>query len=149
WEERSFGLTTEHDLIALDNTKVVRPSDMQGVELAENEGLPVAFVMSHYAPKYLLNEAGVPRQTGIFRFREGVKLTGETLPGGLHQLVDGTYVADVALRVIEPRQTFPSFATGTRKWIDVSIRHQTLVAYLGVRPVYVTLVSTGRAGLLD
>ncbi|HEY3235417.1 MAG TPA: L,D-transpeptidase [Polyangiaceae bacterium] len=149
WEDRSFGLTTEHDIIALDNTKLVRPSDLRGVELGENEDLPVAFVMSHYAPKYLLNDAGVPRQTGIFRYREGVKITGSSLPGGLHEVADGSYVADAALRVIEPRKSFPSFATGTRKWIDISIRHQTLVAYVGEHPVYATLVSTGRAGLLD
>jgi len=41
--------------------------------------------------------------------------------------------------VIEPRTTFPSFATGDRKWVDVSIKQQALVAYVGRRPVYVTL----------
>ncbi|KYF58656.1 hypothetical protein BE04_22410 [Sorangium cellulosum] len=35
------------------------------------------------------------------------------------------------------------------KWIDVSINQQSLVAYEGARPVYVTLVSTGADGLGD
>jgi lipoprotein-anchoring transpeptidase ErfK/SrfK len=40
-------------------------------------------------------------------------------------------------------------ATGDRKWVDVSIKEQTLVAYVGRRAVYATMVSTGRGGLGD
>src|SRR5690606_13260277 len=47
------------------------------------------------------------------------------------------------------RKEFPSFATGDRNWIDISIRQQTLVAYVGRKPVFVTVVSTGRGGLGD
>ena len=43
----------------------------------------------------------------------------------------------------------PSWATGERRWIDVSILKQALVAYEGERPVYATLVSTGRDGIGD
>ncbi len=57
WEGRVFGLTTELDIIALDRTHVVKPSEFHGVELAEGEGLPVAFVMQHYSQKYELTEA--------------------------------------------------------------------------------------------
>jgi lipoprotein-anchoring transpeptidase ErfK/SrfK len=45
------------------------------------------------------------------------------------------------------RDSFPSFATGDRKWVDISIREQSLVAYIGKRPVYATLVSTGRGAM--
>jgi lipoprotein-anchoring transpeptidase ErfK/SrfK len=51
--------------------------------------------------------------------------------------------------MLEARTSYPSVATGTRKWIDVSIRRQTLVAYSGRKAEYVTLVSTGRGGLGD
>ncbi|MCK6593516.1 MAG: L,D-transpeptidase [Polyangiaceae bacterium] len=43
----------------------------------------------------------------------------------------------------------PAWASAGRKWIDVSILNQTLVAYEGEKPVYVTLVSTGADGLGD
>ena len=43
----------------------------------------------------------------------------------------------------------PSWATRGRKWIDVSILRQTLVAYEGMRPVFATMVSTGADGLGD
>ena len=43
----------------------------------------------------------------------------------------------------------PAWATGGRKWIDVSILKQSLVAYEGLTPVYATLVSTGVGGTAD
>jgi lipoprotein-anchoring transpeptidase ErfK/SrfK len=43
----------------------------------------------------------------------------------------------------------PTWAASGRKWIDVSILRQSLVAYEGTRPVYATLVSTGADGLGD
>jgi lipoprotein-anchoring transpeptidase ErfK/SrfK len=51
--------------------------------------------------------------------------------------------------VIDRLQHPPAWATAGRKWIDVSILHQSLVAYEGMKPVYVTLVSTGADGLGD
>jgi lipoprotein-anchoring transpeptidase ErfK/SrfK len=50
---------------------------------------------------------------------------------------------------LKKRDSYPSVADGNRKWIDVSINDQTLVAYEGTKAVYVTLVSTGIAGLAD
>ena len=43
----------------------------------------------------------------------------------------------------------PSWARDRRSWIDVSILEQSLVAYEGATPKYVTLVSTGVGGLGD
>jgi lipoprotein-anchoring transpeptidase ErfK/SrfK len=149
WNDRMFGLTTEHDLIALDNTKLVKPTDVRGVELGDDERLPVGFVFSRYAPKYVASEDAEMRQDGVFRYREGLKLTGGTRPLGFLETSDGAYVAGAVLRMIEPRSSFPSFATGTRKWMDISIRDQTFVAYVGTKPVYAGIVSTGRGGLGD
>jgi lipoprotein-anchoring transpeptidase ErfK/SrfK len=43
----------------------------------------------------------------------------------------------------------PGWAVKGEKWIDVNISKQTMVLYEGTDPVYVTLVSTGEAGLED
>jgi lipoprotein-anchoring transpeptidase ErfK/SrfK len=51
------------------------------------------------------------------------------------------------VRVDRPQHP-PAWAA-SRRWIDVSILHQSLVAYEGKKPVYVTLVSTGADGLGD
>jgi lipoprotein-anchoring transpeptidase ErfK/SrfK len=149
WEGRPFAFTTEHDIIALDRTKIVRPSAFHGVELAEDEDLPVAFIEGHYAARYRLREDGQMLPEGSFSFREGVKLTGNTRPGGFWETRDGYWLVASAARIIERRKSFPSIATGTRRWIDISIQNQTLVAYVGTRAAYATLVSTGRGGAGD
>jgi lipoprotein-anchoring transpeptidase ErfK/SrfK len=149
-EGRLFGFTTEHDIIALDRTKIVRPSEFRGVELGDDEDLPCAFIERHYATRYQLDEkSGQMLPSSAFRFREGVALTGKTRPGGFWETRDGSWLVASVARIIERRKSWPSVATGTRRWIDISITQQSLVAYVGKKAVYATLVSTGRAGLAD
>lgn len=149
WEKRLFGLTTELDVIALDRTRVIRESTFHGVELAPNEGLPVAFSKERYGQRFRRTEDGRFVPGPPLGDREGVKLTGQSKPGGFLETRDGTWVAEMTMRRLEPRDSFPSFATGDRKWIDISIKQQSLVAYSGKTPVYATLISSGRAGLGD
>jgi lipoprotein-anchoring transpeptidase ErfK/SrfK len=148
WEGRPFGLTTELDLVALDRTKPVKPSDFHGVALGDGDDLPVGFSMPRGAERYeRVGNQSLPR--GTLGWREAVLLTGNERPGALLEAKDGTLVSKPTTRVVAKRTSFPSFATGDRKWIDVSVKDQTLVAYVGRRPVYVTLVSTGRSGMAD
>jgi L,D-transpeptidase catalytic domain len=149
WEGRRFGLTTELDIIALDRTKPVVPSAFHGIALAEGEDLPVGFSMPRYAQRYTLHADRQVYPSSALGYREAVALTGQRRAGGLLEARDGSFVPASAVRVIPVRTSFPSFATGDRKWVDVSIKDQSLVAYVGRRPVYVTLVSTGRDGLRD
>jgi lipoprotein-anchoring transpeptidase ErfK/SrfK len=147
WENRAFGLTTELDIIALDRVKLVTPSEFHGVELLEGETLPVGFVKDRAAPKYGADAQGNPIGRGAFGYREGVKLTGKRHNGGFMETRDGGFASEISLRMLPARTSFPSFATGDRKWVDISIRDQSLVAYIGTRAVYATLVSTGRGGM--
>ncbi len=148
WQDRAFGLTSELDVIALDRVKLVDPSEFHGVELLEGETLPVAFVKDRSVPKYGADALGNPVGRGSFGYREGVKLTdGKRLKGGLFATRDGGFAPEASLRILPARDSLPSFATGDRKWIDISIRQQTLVAYVGQRPVYATLISSGRGGM--
>ncbi|HEY6079508.1 MAG TPA: L,D-transpeptidase [Polyangiaceae bacterium] len=149
WEKRLFGLTTELDVIALDRVKLVKQSALRGVEIAENEGLPVAFSKERYGQRYVRNAAGLFEAGTQLSDREGVKLTGQSKPGGFLETRDGTWVAEASMRVLPPRDTYPSFATGDRKWLDISIKQQSLVAYMGKTAVYAALISSGRAGLGD
>jgi hypothetical protein len=149
WEKRLFGLTTELDVIALDRVRLVRQSEFHGVEIAPTEGLPVAFSKERYGQRYVRREDGNFGAGPQMGDREGVKLTGQSKPGGFLETRDGTWVAEPSMRRLEPRDSFPSFATGDRKWIDISIKAQSLVAYAGKTPVYATLISSGRAGLGD
>ena len=148
WQDRAFGLTSELDVIALDRVKLVDPSEFHGVELQEGETLPVAFVKDRSVPKYGSDALGNPIGRGSFGYREGVKLVdGKRQKGGLLATRDGGFAPAASLRILPARESLPSFATGDRKWIDISIRQQTLVAYSGTRPVYATLISSGRGGM--
>ncbi|WP_438019217.1 L,D-transpeptidase family protein [Sorangium sp. So ce315] len=148
---RLFGLTTDLAVLPLDRTRVVRPSAFTGLRLAEDAALPVAFAKRRRAARL------VPAARGGFtsaplRFREAIPLTGASRSvGGVDHLEarDGSLVrADDVVR-IDPLPRAPAWAVRGRKWIDVSINQQSLVAYEGTRPVFVTLVSTGADGLGD
>jgi hypothetical protein len=152
WQNRAFGLTTELDLIPLDRTRLVKPSTFHGVALAEGEDLPVAIVNKQWALRYVEMKPGLLKPSGTFAFRESVKLTGRTVSFqgvSFWEGRDGSFIAPSSALVLEKRKTYPSLADGNRKWIDISIREQSLVAYEGTKAAYVTLVSTGLAGLAD
>jgi hypothetical protein len=148
WEGRQFGLTTELDVIALDRTKPVVPSGFRGVKLEEGDDLPAGFAYPNPVERYELRD-GALIAVGAIGYREGVVLTGERRRNGIAETRAGFWVNTNGLRLLPRRTSFPSFATGDRKWIDISIKDQSLVAYVGRRPVYATLVSTGRSGLAD
>lgn len=149
WTGRLFGLTTELDLLPLDRTKLARPSSMHGVE-TKGEGTP-ALVGQGAAMRLEADGKGGFHDKGRLEFRTGVVLTGKASGGarGLVELTDGSWVAASSLLVPEPREDPSGYARSGRKWIDISIRKQLLVAYEGTKPVYATLVSTGRGGMED
>jgi len=152
WEGRTFGLTTELDLIPLDRTTPVKPSAFHGVALSESEYLPVAIVNKRWAVRYVAAPSGGLKPDGAFDYRQALKLTGKTIPFQgvpFWETTDGAFLPLSSALVIDKRKSYPSVAEGNRKWIDVSIRHQYLIAYEGTKAVYVTLVSTGIAGLAD
>jgi hypothetical protein len=149
WQNRLFGLTTELDIVGLERTRIVQPSSLRGMVLDATRTLPVAFVTIRHSGRYVKNAFGEFRPNGVFGYREALRPTGQGIRGGLVQVEGDFCVADTPLRRVEPRSAFPSIATGERKWIDVSIEQQTLVAYQGKRPVFATLVSTGLGGLGD
>ncbi len=149
WQGRWYGLTTELDVVGLERTRLVKSSTLRGVVLARDAGLPVAFVTSRFSTRYAQTPSGEFKPNGSFGYREGLRLTGRGAPGGMIEADGGVWAVDSTLRRIEPRTAYPSIATGDRKWIDVSIQAQTLVAYEGRRPVFATLVSTGIGVLGD
>ncbi len=142
---RLFGLTTELDLIAIDRTKIVKPTSSHGGPV---EDLPAGVVQSYGAIRYAPDDAGKLQKSGELVRRQVVSLTGKT-DGGMLETHDGQWVPVGALRVIQPRTSFPSFAADGKKWLDISIKEQLLIAYVGTRAVYVAVISTGLGELAD
>lgn len=68
---------------------------------------------------------GLVRTTeGVVRARDLIRTSTDAVPSEVRQDADGS----------------------GERWIDVDLTTQTLVAYEGARPVFATLVSTGRSG---
>lgn len=152
YESRRYGLTTELAVLPIDRTRVIQESSFHGLKLDDEVTLPVAFVKSHHATRFVSAPGGGLTRGAPLGFREAVPITGaERRVGGEDYLVakDGSLIrAESAVRV-ERLKNPPAWASTPRRWIDISILHQSLVAYEGNRPVYVTLVSTGADGLGD
>jgi hypothetical protein len=150
---RRYALSTDFELLPLDRLKPVEASAFHGLALGGGVTLPVAFVRSRSAYLY----AGAPKQTGLsparkLAYREAVPISGRQIVlGGLkyYETAGGDYLREENLVVVDPLRNKPGWATGKRTWVHVSILRQTLVAYEGETPVYVTLVSTGIDGLGD
>jgi hypothetical protein len=131
----------------------VEPSKFHGLILSEDVTLPVVFVRSKGA---ILFE-GDPLSTGLqverqLDHREAIPITGKQVRvGGTRYLetTGGRWIVDQHLVRVDPMKRVPSWAKSSRSWIEVSILQQTLVAYEGATPKYVTLVSTGADGLGD
>jgi lipoprotein-anchoring transpeptidase ErfK/SrfK len=137
----------------LEANKIARkgkPETVQlGVVLPEGAGFPFGFV-DDKAAVFEKNEDGrlkfvrsLPRRTFVGGTEE-VVLDGKTY---VHTAED-TYVRTSDLRMAVP-QPVPEDLGGIDRWIDVDLGKQLLVAYEGERPVFTTLVSTGRRGTKD
>lgn len=147
WTNRRFGLTTELDLIPLDRTKRAHPSQHHGV-VVTGEGTPA--IALHGVSKVRLDDKTF-RDDGMLPYRAGVVLTGRNNGSdrGLLETTEGFWVSAEGLLLPEKRDDPNGYAASGRKWIDISIKKQMLVAYEGRRPVFATLVSTGIGGMGD
>jgi lipoprotein-anchoring transpeptidase ErfK/SrfK len=152
YEGRRYGLTTELAVLPLDRTRVIKPSAFAGITLDDEVTLPVAFVKTRHASRWIKGPGGALTKGDPLAFRQAIPITGEerNIAGTAYYVAkDGSLVVAEQAVKIDRLSKAPAWANGARKWIDVSILKQALVAYEGRKPVYVTLVSTGADGLGD
>lgn len=111
----------------------------------------VGFVLHGSAQKLTLSADGKKMGWGgELPRRSSVLLTGETVTlGGMtyHRAAGGFYVRLMDLTLAHPAP--PKDLDPNEKWIDVDITRQMLVAFEGTRPVFGTLISTGRRNPVD
>ncbi len=110
--------------------------------------LPVAYVLMRNAKRWAL-DAGHKHASAadgaLDRF-DAVGLTGETASAGGNEYWEtdeGWWLRAVDGTKTEPGSP-PDKLGEHDKWIDVNLRRQTLVAFEGTTPVFVTIVSSGR-----
>jgi len=143
---RRFAITTDLRLAPTTKLKPDSGSPWHGIEIQEASELPFAFVREQGAVRFTPTSDSVSRGQEL-PHRGVVKLTGK-----LKRIASEKYYAthdgdlvranDVGL-VVAPR-TFPKAAEAGEKWIEINTTEQTLVMWEGKRPIYATLVSTGR-----
>jgi len=152
---RRFAISVDLRLIPATKIKPDSGSAFHGIELKPDVKLPLAWVIREDAKTYKLirgkDEArpveGIPK-------RVVVPLTGEAHIKDSHRYYqtrkDNTRWLNVDdISIVSAPSPLPEFAERGEKWIDISLRQQTLTLYEGKRPVYTTLVSTGRDRLGD
>jgi hypothetical protein len=147
-QSRRFAVTADARLIPADKLKADSGSPFHGMSIAE-VGLPVAFARVDSANFWKANGQELERGEKL-GFREFVPLTGQVRSIRGVRMVEarnGLWLRSSDLKTAAKPSSLPTWARKGKKWIDLSILSQTLVLWEGDRPVYATLVSTGRDGL--
>jgi lipoprotein-anchoring transpeptidase ErfK/SrfK len=140
---------TEHGLwVPMRDLGAVRSISFHGEEIVASPGdpLPVAWVVSERAR--VLGGPSAGALTSAFKPRlEAVHVLAqrEGPAGRFLDIGEGAWIAakDVRRPVVSAPPPEVDAGAGER-WIDVDLETETLVAYEGLRPVFATLVSTGK-----
>jgi hypothetical protein len=142
--------TVQGDFVPAGALHLVRPPEFQGYAVTGETPLPAAIVTSRYAAVFELQNGkfrGVGPVDRLSSFRVREERDG---PGGTYYRIEenrwlkADHVAHFPLREALPEGVKPD-----EKWIRVDLTHQTLEAYEGLTPIYVTLVSTGLPNTKD
>lgn len=114
----------------------------------------VAFVTSSGVPALDVTDDGkgglkvgwgeaLPRRSAVLLTGREATISGVTY----HQTSAGFWVRLASLRLAHPQ--IPADVGADERWIDVDLTRQQLVAFEGRRPVFATLVSSGRRNPYD
>jgi lipoprotein-anchoring transpeptidase ErfK/SrfK len=142
-----YGRTGHNLWVPMRDLGPVRSFAFQGELIPEAAtSIPVAWVISDRAKVSSKPGGGVISSASRARF-EAVPVLEEvtTFAGKFTRVGDDAWIASKDLRhpvLAEPPEEV-DVAVGER-WIDVDLATQTLVAYEGKRPVFATIVSTGK-----
>jgi hypothetical protein len=111
--------------------------------------LPIGFITSRSAHKHMLSASHKRANGGGALRRYAIlQLTGQTatIDGTeYYETDDGWWMRGADGTITEPGPP-PEGLGPNEKWIDVSLKRQTLVAFQGDKPVFATIISSGRSG---
>jgi lipoprotein-anchoring transpeptidase ErfK/SrfK len=148
---RRFAVTADLRLVPASKIKPDTGSPWHGVELNDTLTLPLAFIRSQTARSYKIAHGKVS-SSDTLEHRSVYGLNGKmkTVEGvKYYRTLDKHWLGQQDVGLAVAPATWPEDAEKGRKWIEISITNQTLVLWEGKKPVYATLVSTGKDGLDD
>jgi len=152
---RHFAVSVDMRLLPISKLKPDSASPFHGLEISDKMPLPFAWVNKTEVTTYkLIKGKDEARAAEAIPRRAVVPLSGNVRMKAGQRFYQTARDKTVWLRaedlgVVEKPATWPDFAEKGEKWIDVSITAQVLVLYEGKKPVYATMVSTGRDKLGD
>jgi hypothetical protein len=125
-------------------------TEFEGVHVGdadEKRKLPIGFILGLHARQYRFvgDEPKPKRGEHVDRFRV-VGLTGQKKvfeDRTYYETLDGWYTRDLDGTTTKPGPPPADLAPG-EKWVDVNLSTQSLVAFEGDKPVYATIISSGR-----
>ncbi len=144
-EKGKFWRTARGAIVKTSDVYGYKPKDFEGHELTEEMNFPFAYVNKKSTRLFELNEDGKLKVKGSLEKREFIDLSEETEINGKAYMMttDGLLVRKDHLLMPDP-QALPKGLDPWDRWIDVSLDKQLLVAYEGTKPVYTTLISSGK-----
>lgn len=140
-----YWITTSGDLIDAKRVYSVSPSKFKGAAISD--GAMPAWIRGKsdpYKPVATFAQPG-GRKSGEIAARAQVTVLEASGDGRFVRVADDTWVASKDIRIAELADP-PEGTHAGEKWFDIDLDKQILVAYEGARPVYATLVSTGKYG---
>ena len=148
WESRTWYKTTKGMVAPKERFVAIEGSPFHGVELSEQLTLPVAWAYGsrETRPRYLLDPSGNVKAAGNLERLRAVHLTGQRVEAGgraYAETLERDWLQADQLRVAN-LPTLPADLSLDEHWIAVDLKSQTLVAMIGSRPVYATLISSGK-----
>ncbi len=150
WDGRTWYKTTKGLIAPADRFWATAGSDFQGTEIdGEEITLPLGWVINvrQFAPTYEIDTKedkvttkGKKLRHELVQLKYRYHRVGKT---DYFQMKDGDWIRDRFVRMTTPGPR-PAEVGPNERWIDVDISEQTLVVFEGDRPVYATLISSGK-----
>ncbi len=147
---RKVWRTQHNEFIPSEAISLVEGSAFEGTPLGGDVALPLGYVLSSDSSAYERPETGPPKRSAAPGYHHRFAVTGTEKIAGKDYVVaaDGRLFSPREVVVIEAAAR-PKKVAETEAWIDIDLERQSLVAYEGDKPVYATLVSTGRVRKAD
>lgn len=150
WDGRTWYKTTKGLVTPAERFWQTDGSDFQGVEVdGEKWKLPIGWVIGgrKSATSYEIDiESNKRTAKGEIPRFEAIQLKYAYHRIGdidYFQMENGDWIRDAHIRMTTPGER-PKEVGPNERWIDVDISEQTLVVFEGDRPVYATLISSGK-----
>lgn len=148
--KRSYHRTVRGRYVRAEDIEPKPEPTMRGVLLSERDTLPYAFVYGleerKQAPVYRVSGNGSAAEVvGVADNHARIRVLREAAVGDQVLVVgpNGLALARSQVRIAR-RTERPADVPADAKWIHVDLKEQALIAYEGDRPVFATLVSSGK-----